>query len=39
MKQIEFPTTLLRETLWFFPAAKLRDDAQLCFIEGNVRAR
>jgi len=39
MEQIEFPTTLLRKTLLFFRAPRLREHAQLCFIEANVRAR
>jgi hypothetical protein len=39
MEQIEFPTTLLRKTLLFFLARKLREHAQLCFIEAKVRAR
>jgi hypothetical protein len=39
MEQIEFPTTLMRKTLLFFPPPKLREHAQLCFIEANVRVR
>jgi hypothetical protein len=39
MEQIEFPTPLLRKALLLFPSAKLREHAQFCFIEANVRAR
>ena len=39
MERIEFPTTLPRKTLMFFPPAKLRAHVQFCFIEANVRAR
>ncbi len=39
MEQIEFPTTLPSKMLMFFPPAKLRERAQFCFIEANVRAR
>jgi hypothetical protein len=39
MEPIEFPTTLLRKTLLFFPALELREPAQLCSMEANVRAR